>query len=206
MQRSLKWWVGRESGRTGLTEVQCERPTRMTLHLIITSLLLSTLIPGASLRALAQEPDHPSLCDSPRHHELDFWIGEWNLTRIEADGTQETGEHNVVEKSFSGCGIRESYTAPGGFSGGSVSAYDKGHDEWRQFYADSSGAAADFHGGWKDDHIELMAHLIGKQGKPFTMRLTMTPRPDGSIRFFYETSADETNWKRNTELIYRRAK
>lgn len=177
--------------------------TRMLALLASIAFALPLQLQASALSAVRSAPWEDT-CDTPNHHQLDFWIGKWSLSRVQPDGTEEPGEHNIVEKAFDGCAIRENYSAPGNFTGGSITAYDRGHGEWRQLYADASGAVVTFHGNWMGDHMELTAKLVGKQGSPFTMRLTLKPRSDGSVRLTYETSRDEITWKPNTDLIYRR--
>ena len=162
--------------------------------------LIATTLVFAPIRASGQ-----SSCESPNHHQLDFGIGTWTIGRIQPNGTEQPGESNVIEKAFGGCGLRESYRAMGDFTGGSITAYDAAHGQWHQLYTDASGAVVDFRGSWEGDHMAFLASMIGPKGNPFTMRLTMTPRADGSVRLFYETSRDGTTWKPNTDLIYHRA-
>ena len=41
----------------------------------------------------AMSPPSPAR-ETPNHHQLDFWIGKWNLTRILPDGTERSSEHS----------------------------------------------------------------------------------------------------------------
>ena len=55
-------------------------------------------------------------CDRPAYHQLDFWIGDWNV--VSASG--EAIGANRIESVLKGCAIQENWTEPSGEEGKSL--------------------------------------------------------------------------------------
>ena len=144
-------------------------------------------------------------CDSPQSHQFDFWVGRWSVSpnghpdRHVAD--------SLIEKLYQGCGVRENWMPLKGGPGGSLSAYAAGEHGWRQAWVDSSGAFAEFKGGWNGKSMVLTG-LWPQPGHPRQItRMIYTPAADGSIRQFGETSDDGgRTWSAGFDFIYRRAR
>src|SRR5690349_14556811 len=58
---------------------------------------------------LAQQAP-PSGCDAPESHQLDFWVGKW-----EVHPTKSTNivAHSLIEKRYMGCAVRENWMPVG---------------------------------------------------------------------------------------------
>jgi hypothetical protein len=179
----------------------------LALALLASPALAQTAPAAASAAAAPAQPTAPlpPACEGPKFHELDFWMGDWDVT---VSGTSQVAGHNLVERVYGGCGLRENWVGapPSGGSGGSINAYDPTHDEWRQFWLGSGGGITDYHGHLEDGRMVLIAHAIGQSGKPYAVRLIFTPNPDGSVRQTFEYTRDEKTWNMRTDLTYRRAK
>ena len=85
-------------------------------------------------------------CDSPESRQLDFWVGEWDLTY--SAGGKEAKSRNRITKVLGGCVILEEFTgAPGTrLDGRSYSTYDRATKRWKQTWVDSEGTHLDFAG------------------------------------------------------------
>src|SRR5205823_2709627 len=94
----------------------------------------------------AQAPAAPP-CDAPESHQLDFWLGDWQLAYAE-NGKPGTSR-NRITKILGGCVVLEEFDGPPGtpLQGRSVSMYDRATARWKQTWVDNAGAYLDFTGG-----------------------------------------------------------
>src|ERR1035438_5334320 len=49
----------------------------------------------------------PATCDTPQHHQLDFWVGDWQVFDTE---TNQMVAFDRVEKHSEGCIVQENLT------------------------------------------------------------------------------------------------
>jgi len=75
----------------------------------------------------SQETDNTS-CSSEKHHQFDFWIGDWRVT----DNTGKLLGHNTIEKQLNGCLLMEHWRGTGGSNGKSLNFYDSRLKQWHQ--------------------------------------------------------------------------
>src|SRR5947209_17436636 len=105
--------------------------------------LLALLASSAMAIAYAQKAG----CDGPESHQLDFWIGDWDLTYRQAGKVDHS--RNRITRTLDGCVVLEEFSgAPGvDLDGRSVSMYDRASSRWKQTWVDNHGAYLDFSGG-----------------------------------------------------------
>jgi hypothetical protein len=82
-------------------------------------------------------------CESPQHHQLDFWLGEWL--------DEASGERNFyrVRKVAGGCGVEEVLIDGRDRStvlGEGLSGYDGAAKIWHQQWVDSGGQVFEYTG------------------------------------------------------------
>ena len=130
----------------------------------------------------------PRPCEGGGDYDaFDFWVGEWDV--FTPDG-QKAGT-NRIEETQSGCVLLESWTGAGGGTGTSINYYDPSAAQWNQLWVSPNGVVIRIAGGIRDGSMVLEGELIGPKGKSQPFRGTWTPNPDGSVRQFFEISADE---------------
>lgn len=153
-----------------------------------------------SAAAAAQAQDEG--CDTALSHQFDFWVGKWSVSP--AGHPDRRVADSLIEKLYRGCGVRENWMPLKGGPGGSLSAYDSTAHRWRQAWVDSSGAFAEFKGGWNGKAMVLTG-VWPQPGHPRQItRMTYTPAPDGSVRQSGETSDDAgRTWQPSFDFIYR---
>ncbi|MFA6116605.1 MAG: hypothetical protein WC729_21590 [Sphingomonas sp.] len=137
----------------------------------------------ALLAAQATTPPPPPVpidCSDAAHRAFDFFVGDWEVTDRQSGKIVATSR---IERILGGCAIKESYDqniGPDGtatdYRGTSYTAFNV-RAGWRQFYVDSSGAAAAYTGGIVDGAMVLTA-----TNGVATNRMTIAPQPDGSVR------------------------
>jgi hypothetical protein len=101
----------------------------------------------------AQEGPPSPPCAAAEFRQLDFWVGEWDVEVVMADGSTAQGENRVTRNEYGACVIAEYFRLPGGGQGGadyrgtSYSIYDTQNRAWRQMWVDSEGGTFDLRGG-----------------------------------------------------------
>ena len=148
----------------------------------------------ALLIAQASTPPAAPPCDSPEYHQLDFWLGHWDVYNPKG----QMVAHSLIEPVY-GCGIRENWMPVGKPGGGSLSIYVPAEKHWEQFWIDSSGTRAFFTGGWNGSAMVIS----GKWGGPL-VRMSYSKNADASVRQVGEQSTDGgKNWSPSFDFTYK---
>lgn len=145
----------------------------------ITALLLGLIAHGASAQVPAPPP-----CTSPEAKQFEFWIGDWDASFRNPDGTMGVGS-NRVESMWNGCVTQENFTTPLPlpYFGRSWSVYSPRMKKWQQTWVDSGGAYLDFVGEFGEGKMVLARDGFLGNGKMGKQRMT-----------FYNISADKFDW------------
>jgi len=79
------------------------------------------LLPAAAGAAAAQTPPAAS-CSAAEHRQLDFWVGDWDLTFDAGEGRVGRATNRITADEFGDCVIAEHFEmADTGYVGGSWS-------------------------------------------------------------------------------------
>ncbi|MEM6575853.1 MAG: tetratricopeptide repeat protein, partial [Pseudomonadota bacterium] len=123
---------------------------------------------------------------NPKHHDFDFWIGNWRVTQ----NGQFAGE-NRISAIMGHCLIFEQWTSASGGEGKSFNYYDPGQDRWRQIWVSDSGTFIEFSGEARDGGIFYTAETTNPADGAVTQhKFEFTQNVDGSVRQFWQTSTD----------------
>jgi hypothetical protein len=145
-------------------------------------------------------------CDSPESKQLDFWVGEWELSYVE-DG-KAGKSRNRITKSLDGCVIFEEFSgAPGTkLDGRSVSTFDRLTRRWKQTWVDNTGSYLDFTGGLREGHMHFAREAETTGGK-FHQRMIWQEVKRDSMKWLWQRSDDGgRTWATQWEIDYRRVK
>ena len=144
-------------------------------------------------------------CAAPEYHQLDFWVGNWD---VYPTGKDKLVAHSLIESVY-GCGIRENWMPLGkevNGGGGSLSLYDPKRKQWRQTWIDSTGTRVDLDGGFSNGVMSitgLWANFAGP-GKDALVRMNYQKQPDGQVRQWAEASTDDgKSWQPAFDFLYR---
>jgi hypothetical protein len=176
--------------------------------------LLAICIASSPALALAQlplppradhEPDRAAPragpCVDPEYRQFDFWVGRW---AVSPTGSAKVVAQSLIERLYDGCAIRENWMPVGQAGGGSLSSYVRPEHAWRQAWVDSSGARAEFKGGWNGQAMVLTGPWPLPNGRARLVRMTYTQGADGSVRQAGEASLDDgRTWKPTFDFTYR---
>ncbi|MBI1392297.1 MAG: hypothetical protein GC152_06090 [Alphaproteobacteria bacterium] len=102
-------------------------------------------------------PSEPP-CADPAFRQLDFWVGEWDLSWALPNGGRGEGRSVITRDEYGDCVIYERF-AGGGFTGMSVSTFHAGPGKWRQTWVDDQGGYYALVGGpasGEDHDFELV--------------------------------------------------
>ncbi len=156
--------------------------------------------PSPATAAATAPAPAPKPCTEPERRQLDFWIGDWNVTvraRASPTSQQWAEAHGTqhVRATLSDCAIEENFVsdAPVAFAGRSFSTYDTGTKAWRQTWVDNSGSYLAFKGGLEGHDFVLYGEpraATGPNRKPFQMRMVFSKITPSSLRWEWQRSED----------------
>jgi hypothetical protein len=135
-------------------------------------------------------------CSSPKQHELDFWLGEWEVR----DAGQLVATSRI-ERTAQGCVIRETYTQRDGYTGTSLSFHDPVLGKWRQTWVDSTGSVGEFSGELADGAMRFTGETHRADGARILRKMTLSPE-GGKVRQVSEASRDGASWKPHYDFVY----
>ena len=165
------------------------------------------LIPVAILCALCAGPARAqdvAPCASEEARQLDFWLGEWDLSWEGGSGS------NLITRRFDDCVIEENFSGqvPSGlFLGHSVSVWDGRRGEWRQTWVDNQGSYLVFTGGIGEDEV-MRLHGETRElpdGRTQVTRMSWIDVEDDSLDWHWERSVDGgVTWEMVWAIHYER--
>jgi hypothetical protein len=149
----------------------------------------------------------PATCDTPQHHQLDFWVGNWQVFDAE---TNQLVAVERVEKHSEGCIVQENltfltdmYRRPGvkyRLAGIGVNRFDG--ENWLQMWADNQWGAIFLRGAPDADGNMVFVTVIPSRKRD--VKLVYENRPDGTVRILqYVAPAGSGKWVKYGDLINR---
>ena len=152
-------------------------------------------------------------CAAPELHQLDFWVGDWDVTvharsspTSDAWGTAPGRQH--VEAILGGCAIAETFAAAGpgpAWAGRSYASYQNG--KWKQTWVDDQGGYLLFTGGSEAGApMVLYGEPREQNGKTVQMRMVFHDVTATSLVWEWQRSDDA--WATNVVMMkidYKRA-
>ena len=154
-------------------------------------------------------PDSP--CSTPEARQLDFWLGEWELTwpAEQMGGAQgDLGRgRNSITRLFDDCVIEENFmTDDASYGGHSVSVYDVSAGVWRQTWVDSAGGYLWLTGGEVDGQMILSTEPVEKGAGVAVNRMVFADVETDSLEWVWQRSDDGgSTWTDLWNISYRRS-
>ena len=122
-------------------------------------------------------------CDTEKHNEFNFWVGDWNVYDIKGAliGT------NKILKMQSNCVMQENWESKTSSSKGTSYNYvEKTDNTWNQVWIDNSGFSLVLKGNLKDGSMVLQSTLVKGPKGDYLNRVSWTPNKDGSVTQVWE--------------------
>ena len=173
---------------------------------------LGALVVWFSLSAaLAQQQGStappPNPCAAPEQKQLDFWVGEWDLTWPGAKQGEVTHGRNSVKRVLDSCVVEESFSGGGSMplSGMSVSLFDVRAGKWKQTWVDNQGGYLDFVGEFKDGQMILSREAVRPDGTKVLQRMVWKNIQANQLDWSWEASKDGgKTWSVQWPIHYKR--
>ncbi|MEO8161498.1 MAG: hypothetical protein ABI588_08770 [Arenimonas sp.] len=128
-------------------------------------------------KAPATEPTPPA-CSSAEHHQLDFWIGDWDTFESDTPGGASVARARV-EPIAQGCAIHELYEQGDGLIGDSILNYDPVRKQWQQTWVTNRGSVMVLWGHFQDGRLVLEGEMHLSDGKTVMQRITWQAQDSG---------------------------
>jgi tetratricopeptide (TPR) repeat protein len=137
--------------------------------------------------------------------QLDFWIGEWDVTQTGAPAGVNASRSRI-ESVENGCVIAEYYETPLGYAGRSYNAYEPHKKQWEQFWVDNAGGLHHYVGQARDGNMYYEAEFVPPGASvPARARMTFFDQGKDQVRQLGEQSTDGgRTWTVSYDLTYRR--
>lgn len=173
-----------------------------------TSALFCYLLPALWLIQINPVNAQTATDDLAPEAWFDFWLGNWDLTWEDADGTLAKGS-NRIERILDGNVIKESFKALSGayegFEGQSYSVYNTRTGEWKQTWVDNNGGYLDFTGEFDGDKRIFKREGVAPGGGDILQRMVFCEITDDSFTWDWEVSEDNgITWQLRWRINYER--
>jgi len=161
-------------------------------------------VPGAHSQTAGPAP---TACAEPRQKQLDFWVGDWDLTWPGEKQGEVAHGSNSIKRILDGCVVQENFS--GGDSmplrGMSVSLFDPTSGKWKQTWVDNQAAYLDFAGEFKDGQMILAREAIRPDGVKFLQRMVFKNIHPNEFDWSWEASKDGgKTWTVQWPIHYKR--
>jgi len=151
----------------------------------------------------------PNPCAAPEQKQLDFWVGEWNLTWPGPNAGETQHGTNSIRRVMDDCVVEENFS--GGtdmhLRGKSVSIFDTRSGQWKQTWVDNEGGYLDFVGQFKDGQMILARNATRPNGAQVIQRMVFKNIASNEFDWSWESSTDGgKTWSVNWPIHYKRKK
>jgi len=134
----------------------------------------------------------PKPCSEPEQKQLDFWVGEWDLTWPGAKPDETDHGTNSIRRILDGCIVQENFS--GGeamhLRGQSASVFDARDRKWKQTWVDNEGGYLDFVGEFKDGQMILWREAVRPDGSKALQRMVFKNITANEFDWSWEGSKD----------------
>lgn len=177
---------------------------RWTVTVMMTVLVAA--LAGFGQNAADTGAAKPSPCTDARQRQLDFWLGEWDLTWPGDKG--ETGHGtNRITQVLAGCVIQENFSGETSMSlrGMSVSTFDLQAGKWKQTWVDNEGSYLDFVGEFAHGEMILQREATRPDGARIIQRMVYKNITPNEFDWSWERSSDGgKTWQLVWPIHYKR--
>jgi hypothetical protein len=147
-------------------------------------------------------------CDTPQHHQFDFWLGDWQVFDASTD---KLVAFDRVEKRYDGCVVEQNmtfvtdlYRRPGAsyrLSGMSINRYDG--EEWLELWADNQWGAIAMRGSPDSSGAMVLKTITPSRHRD--LKIVWENHADGTVRILqYVAPAGSGRWQKYGDLLYRK--
>jgi hypothetical protein len=150
------------------------------------------LIPCRAEQPNSSSPANTVPCTQPEQKQLEFWVGEWDLTWPGQNGTAPGHGTNSIKRVLDGCVVEENFN--GGTAmhlrGMSLSLFDARSGKWKQTWVDNEDGYLDFVGEFKDGQMVLQREAMRPDGTKVLQRMVYKNIMTNEFDWSWERSLD----------------
>lgn len=174
------------------------------LHHYRTLIAMLTLFIAPTAIAHSQAAT-PVPCSTDEYRQLDFWVGEWNASWKNPDGSPGNGTNKITKDEYGSCVIFERFSMPG-FKGMSVSTYHAALGKWRQTWVDDQGAYLALVGGPSDDEDIHFKLELSRQSDnaPYLRMIWQNVSEDAFVWRWQNKQGEDGEWQDAWVINYER--
>jgi hypothetical protein len=133
--------------------------------------------------------------------QLDFWLGDWNLTYPGMPGSARSQVSLDLDK----CLLVESWDGGKGHRGKNMFAYSSEDGHWHGMFADNQGRVHVFAGKVASGSAEFTGPSRGRDGRTVLNRIRVVRRAANQVDHSWEKSTDQgATWTMEFEGAYSR--
>jgi len=146
-------------------------------------------------------------CTAPQQKELEFWVGEWDLTWPGATQGQLDHGTNSIHRLLDSCVVQENFSGGDAMHlrGMSVSLFDTHAGKWKQTWVDNEGGYLDFVGEFKDGQMILARDAVRPDGTRVIQRMVFKNITANQFDWNWEASNDGgKTWEVMWPIHYKR--
>ena len=173
-----------------------------TIQLFVIAICTAVVGCAAPVATTAQTP----ACDGEAYRQLDFWVGEWDLSWQGQDGTIQTGSNRITRDEFGDCVVTEHFDGAPSMTlkGMSVSVYDPRSESWQQTWVDNQGGYIALRGGLGEDGVFALETVAVDDTRP-TFRMIWQDISDDALRWHWQQkNAQSGAWEDRWVINYSR--
>jgi hypothetical protein len=170
---------------------------------IILVLLALTSLGAAQQNNAAQ----PKPCSEPEQKQLEFWVGEWDLTWPGNNPGETAHGTNSIKRILDGCIVQENFSGGDAMRlrGQSVSIFDIRGGKWKQTWVDNEGGYLDLVGEFKDGQMVLAREATRPDGTKALQRMVFKNITHSEFDWSWEGSKDGgKTWTVQWPIHYKR--
>jgi hypothetical protein len=169
-------------------------------------LVFAASVPAAHSQTTAPAaPVQP--CADARQKQLDFWVGDWDLTWPGGNQGEIARGSNSIKRIMDGCVVQENFSGGDSMAlrGMSVSLFDPTAGKWKQTWVDNEGAYLDFVGEFKDGQMVLAREATRADGTRLLQRMVFKNIGANEFDWSWEASKDGgKTWTVQWPIHYKR--
>jgi len=166
--------------------------------------LVLTYVASARQNTTAAQPKP---CSVPEQKQLEFWVGEWDLTWPGNNAGHTDHGTNSVQRILDGCIVQENFSGADAMHlrGQSVSIFDAPAGKWKQACVDNEGGDLDFVGESKNGQMILAREATRPDGTRALQRMVFKNITHDEFDWSWEGSKDGgKTWTVVWPIHYRR--
>jgi len=157
--------------------------------------------------AVGQQTSASNPCAAPEQKQLEFWVGEWDLSWPSQEQGKLDHGTNSVHRLLDSCIVHENFSGESAMHlrGMSVSIFDMRAHKWKQTWVDNEGGYLDFVGEFKEGQMILARNAVRADGTPVVQRMVFKNIRPNEFDWSWEASTDGgKTWTVNWPIHYKR--